>query len=328
MISEPYDVLLIGCGKIMGDPLLAQPTNHIACICKQKNLRIVGCVDIDRNKALRVGRLLGCSVYYNIEKAIKNKTYDLVVIASPDYMHFGQIKTTLASQTPPKLIFVEKPVCLNHDQLTELSHLTSTSNVPLLVNHSRRLDHRYKKLREKIKSRFLGEIICANATYYNGWLHNGIHVLDTLFYLFSDQINWSQTRYAHSSDYVDDFSLDATGAFLQSKGKVNISAFQEKYFQLLEFDLLFSEGRVKLQNFGDECSLYRVFQNEIGEKVLKPEKADFFLGDLKTPLDNAYDAISIYLESGRSDLISEFSFETVRPAMLNLLQVKETIQNA
>ena len=91
---------------------------------------------------------------------------------------------------------------------------------------------------------------------------------------------------------------------------------------MLEFDLLFSEGRVKLENFGDECSLYRVFQNEIGERVLKQEKADFFLGDTETPLDNAYDAISIYLESGRSDLISEFSFETVRPTMLNLLQVK------
>lgn len=312
----------------MGDPLLAQPTNHIACIRKQKNLRIVGCVDIDRNKALRVGRLLGCSVYYNIENAIKNKRYDLVVIASPDHMHFDQIKTTLVSRIPPKLIFVEKPVCINQDQLTELSHLISTLNVPLLVNHSRRLDRRYKKLREKIKSRFLGEIISANATYYNGWLHNGIHVLDTLIYLFADHINWSRTRYAHASDYADDFSLDATGAFLQSNGQVNISAFQEKHFQLLEFDLLFSKGRVKLENFGDECSLYRVFQNEIGEKVLKLEKADFFLGGTETPLDNAYDAISIYLESGRSDLISEFSFETVRPTMLNLLRVKETIQDA
>ena len=153
-------------------------------------------------------------------------------------------------------------------------------------------------------------------------------IVDTLIYLFTDEINWSQTKYAHSSDYADDFSLDATGAFLQSKGQVNISAFQEKHFQLLEFDLLFSEGRVKLENFGDECSLYRVFQNEIGERVLKQEKADFFLGDTETPLDNAYDAISIYLESGRSDLISEFSFETVRPTMLNLLQVKETIQHA
>ena len=43
-------------------------------------------------------------------------------------------------------------------------------------------------------------------------------------------------------------------------------------------------------------------------KGFKAGKTDFFLGDTKTPLDNAYDAISIYLESGRSDLISEFSF--------------------
>ena len=88
----------------MGDPLLAQPTNHINCIRKQKNLRIVGCVDIDCDKALRVGRLLGCSVYHNIENAIKKQQSDLVVIASPDHMHFDQLKTTLGSQTPPKLI--------------------------------------------------------------------------------------------------------------------------------------------------------------------------------------------------------------------------------
>ena len=77
---------------------LAQPTNPLPCIYKQKNLKIVGCLNIDRNNALRVGRLLGCSVYCNIENAIKNKNYDLVVIASPDHIHLDQIKTTFGSQ--------------------------------------------------------------------------------------------------------------------------------------------------------------------------------------------------------------------------------------
>ena len=122
-----------------------------------------------------------------------------------------------------------------------------------------------QKLREKIKSRFLGEIISATATYYNGWLHNGIYVVDTLIYLFTDEINWSQTKYAHSSDYADDFSL-MLSAFLQSKVQVNISAFQEKHFQLLEFDLLFSKVGLSWKTLAMNVSLPSV-PNEIGERV-------------------------------------------------------------
>ena len=312
----------------MGDPLLAQPDNHIKCIKKQPSLRVVACVDIDCEKAQRVANILDCEWYSDLECASKNSEYDLVVIASPDHEHFSQIETTINLKNPPKVIFSEKPVCTNIHQLNKLTKLTAQLNAPLLVNHSRRLDTRYKKLKEKIKSKFLGEAIQVNAFYYNGWLHNGTHVVDTLFYLFEDQINWNKAQYAHQSDYFEDFSLHADGTFNSSGCRVSVSAFDEKYFQLLEFDLIFSKGRVRLGNFGNECLLEKMIQNEIGEKVLKPEQASFFLGDGKTSLENAYEAISIYLANGNSSLLSDFRFEAIQPPMLNLLQMKKAVQNA
>ena len=248
---------------------------------------------------------LQCKSYSKLEDAIKDNYYDLVVVATPDHEHFEQICQLVLSKNPPKVIFSEKPVCMNPTQLKKLKNLIASHDVQLLINHSRRIDPNYINLKKEISSRFLGGVTFVNAYYYNGWMHNGVHTVDTLLYLFGEVIKWKKCWYAHPSDYIDDLSLNALGTLTRSRAPINIFAFEEKYFQLLEFDLFFSQGRIRLHDFGHQCSMEIRTQNASGENVLEEKDQLLFNKDTISPLNHAYSAILNYLQT---TILRKFGF--------------------
>ncbi len=327
MKYEFFEILLVGCGKIMGVPKLGHRDNHIKAINHFKNLKISACVDIDFKKAKLLAKELNCQSFSNLNDAIMNNRYDVVVLATPDHQHFQQICQLILSINRPRVIFAEKPVCSKPSELEKLNELINTYNIELLVNHTRRIDPKYQNLEKKIQSKFLGEIVYINAYYYNGWLHNGIHIVDTLLYLFKDIIRWNNSWYAHDSDYFGDTSLNALGSFVKSGASINIAALEERHFQLLEIDLLFSQGRIRLYDFGNKCTIENKVRNDIGENVLQEEEQMFFLNNEISPLTNAYGAILDYLETNDRDIIRFCNFETIKSSMQSLFDIKIGMQH-
>ena len=50
-----------------------------------------------------------------------------------------------------------------------------------------------------------------NIIYYGGWKHNGIHVIDTLNFLFSDEIKWTKINNVLMSPYPKDPTIEISG---------------------------------------------------------------------------------------------------------------------
>ena len=150
--------------------------------------------------------------------------------------------------------------------------------------------------------------------------------MGTILYLFEDVIKWNNFWYAHDSDYSDDISLNALGSFVESDASINIAALEERHFQLLEIDLLFSQGRIRLYDFGNKCTLETKVKNAIGESVLQEQEQTFFSNKEISPMTNAYGAISDYLETNNRDVIRFFNFEAIKSSMESLFKVRTEIQ--
>ena len=113
------------------------------------------------------------AVRADLDEALENNYFDIVVVATPDDQHFDKSVTDISANRP-RVIFAEKPVCLDPLQLRELNDLTTAYDVQLLINHSRRINPNYSKLKDT-SSKFIGNIIFVNAYYYNGWIQRCAH---------------------------------------------------------------------------------------------------------------------------------------------------------
>ena len=114
------------------------------------------------------------------------------------------------------MIWLEKPVASSLDELNIMhQHCLTKSNSPIiLVNFFRRYHRGYSRLRDLIRSRQFGKILSVNINYSRGLLNNGLHMLDTIHYLFdisSYEVLWKENG---SENDNPSFILKAESDFL------------------------------------------------------------------------------------------------------------------
>lgn len=273
-IQNVVNGILIGCGKIGGffDIHNAKSLNEvysyaeaISCI---PSLNLVACVDINIQKANTVADK------YKIERRAKNidELSDIspsfVIVATPDDTHFLVTMQLLEMKNPPQLIIVEKPLCLDIKQYNQLVSEAKKAGSTIIVNHSRRFDKRFNKLKKQIKENFFGNLYRVDFTTYGSWKKNGIHLIDTLVYMLEgknplETINISARKVQLKSIEWTDINIQFGDQFV-----VNIHENPEKYYQLFDMDFRFSEGRIYFQNFEKKLSIQKKEINVLQENVL------------------------------------------------------------
>jgi len=261
-------VLIVGCGKIAG--IQSQLTStHGGAYHANKNIKISACFDIDLKKSKNFAKLYHCQVELNLLEALNKHKPDIVSVCTPDNTHFEITKELLTNNHKPKVIFLEKPACQTNNELEQLINLSKECNTSIVVNQTRRFDQNHQQLRLEISQGKFGNLINADVTYYSGWQHNGIHIIDTLFFLFDDPIEIKKVTKKIESPYLNDPTLELTGVFKNSNAKINISSFDEKYYQIFEIDLRFSSARLRIEDFGERILLEERYINDIGENVIQ-----------------------------------------------------------
>ena len=106
-------------------------------------------------------------VYKNFDKMIKNEKPDIVSIATWKDTHYAI--TNKCIDLGIKVIVLEKPLANNINQAIRL-HKKINKKVKVLVNHRRRYDEEIIKLKNKINSGFIGDIIQVSSYYVYGIL--------------------------------------------------------------------------------------------------------------------------------------------------------------
>ena len=316
-----YKCSIIGCGKIAGYFGGKDNTTHGGVISLDKNFIMDSCIDTDIVKGRKFARKFNCDFYKNIKDAFSYKKPDVVVICTPDNSHFQITIEVLRSKYTPKVIFLEKPICLNIDEFKYIKKLSSDKNCKLIVNFSRRFNKRYVQLKHLIKNNFFGNLTQINAIYYGGWFHNASHLIDTIVYLLDEEINWQQITGIDKNKIKEDPSFDIKGK-VGKNTFINFRFANEDYFQLFEFDFWFSKSRLKLENFGYDFKYQKVIINNVDEKILIKESLDLPKNE-KSNLEIAYGKIFEYLKYSDKNILNLYSIQENELTMNSLLEGKK-----
>ena len=268
-MAPMFSTALIGCGRVGAlleeDPLRKKPASHMGGIKKiQSKVHSLTVCDIDEE------RLLHCKEKWEIQKGYLDyrelfsyEKPDIVVIATWTSTH--RDIALCAVENGVKGIVLEKPVATDLEQAREIIDACKKHYVKLVVNHERRWDPLYKKTREIVREKSLGElkfiygnVLCQSAPR-GSWkavleevgggplLHDGTHLVDMIRFFTGDIESVSGSVKRENPEA----GVETTAAaMMQSLNGVNIfieTGGMRDYFNF-ELDLQFEKGRIKVGN--------------------------------------------------------------------------------
>ena len=159
-------------------------------------------------------------IYQNYEEMLENENLDIVVIATPVFLHKRMIENAINHNTH---VFVEKPLALNGKECRSI--LDKSSKKKTLVGYCRRFMGTYKMAKDLIENEELGNVKSFKAHLFvdqvsrqgKGWLYNpeksgggvlidlGSHAIDLFHYLFGDIIKVTATGKSIYNKKVEDY---------------------------------------------------------------------------------------------------------------------------
>lgn len=311
-----YKTFIIGCGKIAGlnNNESFNSFTHGSAYKNNNKVKIVGCMDINSNNGNLFSKKYNTDYFNDYHIGINKTNPQIISVCSPDDTHYSITKDLLQMHSDIRIIFLEKPICTNQNQMKDLIKLSKEKNIIILPNHSRRFDNRYKKIRQSIINNEYGEFVNGLVTYYGGWMHNGIHIVDTLSFIFNDTININTLKSSLNSQSKNDETLDGKLEFSSTTGVIDLMSFNENYYQLFEFDLRFKKSRLKIEDFGERILLENKEVNNIGENVLVIKDNEFPVSkDL--PIDNAVSLIIDYLDTNNIKILDGYKINDIIDSM-------------
>lgn len=321
-----FKAIIIGCGKIAGyfDGHESYSLNsHAASYANLSGISVVDYIDINLEKAKKIAKKFHCQSFGTdfISSINKNKP-DVVSICTPDNTHFSIAKRILTNKIVPKVIFMEKPACSNMEEFAYLKMASRKHKVVFIVNHSRRFHDAYIKLRGLIQKNVFGTPVRIDIFYYGGFKHNGVHVIDTLLFLFNDKLKCNGVRGRIQTQYKTDPTLDLSFVLSRSGAIVYLHAFDEKNYQLFDLDLKFDNARLRIENFESKFIFEKKNVNSKGENILINAKLDL-LPVSSSPMENAMKIILKYLKTNDFSFIRQYSLDQAEDTMQTIAQVGE-----
>jgi predicted dehydrogenase len=189
---------LIGCGRIgfllEEDPLRRKPCTHLGGMTAAK-IHIAAASDPDAERRALFSKRAGIpesAVFYDYRDMLRSRVFDIVTIAVPTPLHS---KVTIhAAESGAKVIICEKPIAHTIPEAKRMIAACRKNGVHLIINHERRFDSRYRKVKELLDSGAIGRIVSIRGTIparglSHVWdeslgggplLHDGTHLIDII----------------------------------------------------------------------------------------------------------------------------------------------------
>ena len=200
---KKYNVAIIGLG--VGEKVLKTLKNN-------KKLNSIKIFDFNKNKLNRLKKKYSVHAYSKEKDIYKDKSINIIYIATYDNYHYAQCKKALAAN---KHIFVEKPAFLYENHASTFRKLIEKKpGIAFMSNLILRKSPRFIYLKNKIKSGLLGKIYYVEGDYNygrlkkitHGWrskipfysvtLGGGLHIFDLIIWLLGIKIE-EVTSYAN-----------------------------------------------------------------------------------------------------------------------------------
>lgn len=263
-MSYKYRVGIIGCGRIAGlledDPLREKPCTHAGAYEAVKETKIITACDINKDRLNKFGKKRNVhNLYTDFYEMLDKEDIDIISIAAWTRFHHEMV--VAAAESGVRGIYCEKPIALTLEQAEEMLNACKRNSVKLIINHERRWDPYYLKVKELIEEGKIGELktIVGNALsgayktqkveFYGGgpMFHDGTHLTDLLRF-FAGEPEWvsAYEERPNGPEYIENTVfglirfLKGTRAFIEGGGCRN-------YFNF-ELDLQGTDGRIIIGN--------------------------------------------------------------------------------
>ncbi len=265
MIKKKIKIALIGCGRIgfllESDPLRFKPCTHFGGALSAGMMINYAC-DINAERLRNFGKLAeipGENLYDDYKQLITEVKPELVIISTWTGSH-AEIGI-LAAQNNASVIICEKPIASNLAQAGVFLSECKKKSVELIVNHERRYDAGYRKVKEMLDSGRIGMVKTVHASLLTGGyrgksaigegggtlLHDGTHMIDIVRFLFGEikTVRGEISRENRNTGFED-----RAAAWLKTAGGIDIfleSGGSRRYF-LFELSISGTDGKIVIGN--------------------------------------------------------------------------------
>jgi len=149
-------IAIIGCGKIAD--------SHASVIQRIKGCELVAVCDREELMARQLSIRFGVKhCFTEVEDLLKSCRPDVVHITTPPQSHFEIAKQCLDKNIH---VYVEKPFTLWTGEAEELVAIAEGKKLKLTVGHDDQFSHVARRMRERVKSGYLGDRIVHMESYY------------------------------------------------------------------------------------------------------------------------------------------------------------------
>ena len=245
--NKRFNVAIIGAGNIASEfdyhaPEHRPAYTHAKAFTQHHGFKVCAIVDPWPQRANRAAKRWEIPNHGQAISELKtvHKTIEVASICSPPDSHLNDIQTSIKTFPNLKLIFCEKPLSGRYQSAEGLEQ---SLKIPIVVNYSRRWDH---KLRELKNSDFLPTVRHISAYYTKGLFANGTHLVDLFYNLFGDFSLNQQCFINQAEDPLIKFDLlTACGKSVQiiPLGQSEYSMFEIDFYSTTEYRRMLNGGR-------------------------------------------------------------------------------------
>ncbi len=258
-LSDKYNAAIIGCGRIASDfdddPKMLKSygiSTHAGAYIDNPNIELVAAADISDkqldkfSKRWRVHRL-----YKDYKELLKKEEIDILSICTWNTTHLEILEE--AAKNNVKAVFCEKPISNSLENADRMVEIAQKHNIALLVDHRRRWDVLYEKIREYIKAGHLGDIQQVSCYYTSGIANTCSHLFDVLRMFFGEISRvcaWNKNDLNKDDPDMDGYIIFENGA------TATLQSLDARYYSLFEFDIYGTEGRLRIEDNGFKVSYW------------------------------------------------------------------------
>jgi predicted dehydrogenase len=257
-----YRVAIVGCGRIAGqmdhDPRRTEIWTHAGAYTALSQVALVAAADIDLQKLEEFGKRWDIpALYHDYRQMLEQERPDILSICTHSPLHLPIAKAGV--ETGVKAIFCEKPLAACVEEADEMVTVCQQTGTVLAVNHTRRWDDTYRKVKTLLASGRVGKIQAMTAYYTGGVANIGSHLFDVLRFL-GGEVRWVRAECVNSKNHLDP---DVSGSFYFDDDILcHIHGCNQQNYLLVEIDLIGTKGRVRISHNGACVDLWTASESE------------------------------------------------------------------
>jgi predicted dehydrogenase len=176
MQDKKIKIGLVGCGgmgKGQAKTIASLPDFALTAVC-----------DISRANAEEAAKETNAEVFTDYKEMFKKCDIDAAAITTGNSTH-AEI-AIFAAESGVKGIYCEKPMAVNLFDARKMTDICKRKNIPLIINHQRRLGEDLKTARRLIEEGAIGNVYLIRGQCAGDVLSDGTHLIDSLLFLSGD----------------------------------------------------------------------------------------------------------------------------------------------